>query len=99
MVTNDAHPLALHPHGTAAATEGFGGRVMDRLRQVVCGLHGHDSLVQFAQDRLYLRCVSCGYETPGWDLEDKPRVTIARPEQTRRPALAHAQLISERRIA
>jgi hypothetical protein len=41
--------------------------MFDRLRQMMCGLHGHDTLVQFEQDRMFLRCVSCGHETHGWN--------------------------------
>jgi hypothetical protein len=69
----------------------------DRLRQVMCGLHGHDSLVQFEHDRMFLRCVTCGHETHGWELNDRP----ARPVrvETRRPTLAHAPLLGERKIA
>ena len=28
--------------------------VFARVRQTFCGLHGHDSLLQFGQDRMYL---------------------------------------------
>jgi len=40
--------------------------MVDRVKQMWCGLHGHDALLQFEQDRMFLRCVSCGHETPGW---------------------------------
>jgi hypothetical protein len=50
----------------------------DRVRQFVCGLHGHDALLQFAAGRMFLRCVSCGHETPGWNL-DEPSPTVAVP--------------------
>ena len=102
MVTNYPHPIASQQDMTTAAThaEGFGGRrVIDRLRQVVCGLHGHDALVQFEQDRMFLRCVSCGHETPGWELSEASRNASAAPEATRERSLARAQLIGERRIA
>jgi len=42
--------------------------VTDKVRQFVCGLHGHDALLHFEQGRMSLQCTSCGYETPGWDL-------------------------------
>jgi hypothetical protein len=38
------------------------------LRQWMCGLHGHDAVLRFEQNRLSLRCVACGYETAGWSL-------------------------------
>ena len=30
--------------------EGFGERVFDLVREAFCGLHGHDSLLQFKHD-------------------------------------------------
>lgn len=72
--------------------------MVDRFRQMLCGFHGHDSLLQFEQDRISLRCVSCGHETPGWDLRETPRaVTPAEP--TTAPALVTPHLMSERRVA
>ena len=74
------------------------GRVMDRVRQMLCGLHGHDSMLQFERDRMFLRCVSCGHETPGWELnETAPVVTTVRAE-TREP-LVQSHLIRARRVA
>ncbi len=78
------------------------GRVMDRVRQVLCGLHGHDSMLQFEQDRMYLRCVSCGHETPGWELnETAPTMTVKAPKQqpiVTQP-IVRPQLINARRVA
>jgi hypothetical protein len=31
-----------------------------------CLFFGHEDLVAKRQDRLFLRCASCGRETPGW---------------------------------
>jgi hypothetical protein len=42
--------------------------VTDKVRQFICGLHGHDALLHFEHGRMSLQCTSCGYETPGWDL-------------------------------
>ncbi len=39
-----------------------------RVQQALCSLHGHDSLLQLERDRMFLRCASCGYETPGWEV-------------------------------
>jgi len=82
------------------------GHVFDRLRHLWCGLHGHDTLLQFQQDRMFLRCVSCGHETPGWSLDEAPpTVTLrAEPRTLRaepRPAQAmvRPRLISARRVA
>lgn len=43
--------------------------VTDKVRQFICGLQGHDTLRHFDKGRISLQCVTCGYETPGWDLK------------------------------
>jgi hypothetical protein len=36
------------------------------LASAVCGLTGHDPILQVDRERLFLRCTSCGHESPGW---------------------------------
>jgi hypothetical protein len=92
MVTNYPQAIATTPLASGAREE---LTVFDRLRQAMCGLHGHDTLVQFEQDRMYLRCVSCGHETHGWELNDvRPPVAVRGAQRAPLP-----QLVSERRIA
>jgi hypothetical protein len=103
MVTNYPHSIASEEDGMQATTgdanmDGLGGRVIDRLRQMFCGLHGHDSLLQFEQDRMFLRCVSCGHQTPGWELNETPPTVTLRGD-ARHHRLTRPQLISARRIA
>jgi hypothetical protein len=69
-----------------------------RLSQVLCGFRGHDTLLHFEDERMSLRCVSCGYETPGWELNEVPPTVTVRGD-ARRHALGRPQLVSERRIA
>lgn len=102
MVTNFPHSM-LSDRGIRTATDevqpnGFGTRVFGRLRHLYCGLHGHDSLLQFKHDRMFLKCVSCGHETPGWSLTETPPPVTIRGDG-RRQILARPQLISARRIA
>ena len=77
-----------------------GVRGADWMRQFWCGLHGHDTLLQFEQDRMFLRCVSCGHETPGWDLNDvtPPAAVTARTEVREQP-MVRPRLIGVRRVA
>ncbi|HJZ77407.1 MAG TPA: hypothetical protein VKE51_37005 [Vicinamibacterales bacterium] len=102
MVTNHAHSIASQDEVRETAVgenlDGLGGRVIDRLRQMYCGLHGHDTLLQFEQDRMYLRCVSCGHETPGWELNETPPTVTLRGD-ARRHRMARPQLVRARRIA
>jgi hypothetical protein len=100
MATN--YPLSVAPREEiefeAHSPDGFGERVFDRLRQAICGLHGHDTLLQFEQERMFLRCTSCGHETPGWELNETPPIATAFGEARPR-VMARAPLVSARRIA
>ena len=101
MVTNFPRSIEAHDEPTfrqQPAAEGFGDRMMDRVREVFCGWHGHDNLLNFAHDRMFLKCVSCGHESPGWELNEAPPTPVARAE---RPLAANVrrQLVNERRIA
>jgi hypothetical protein len=102
MVTNPqsmtSYENPIHAAAEEGQSEGFGGRVMERLRQAMCGLHGHDTLLHFNKDRISLRCVSCGHETPGWELNEVPPTVTARGD-ARRHKLPRPQLVSARRIA
>ena len=105
MVTNNLRQIAPRQGVTAEAEarraeDGLAATMFDRVRQMFCGLHGHDSLLQFERDRICLKCVSCGHETPGWELTETPPTVSVHSEAPRhviqRP---RAQLISARRIA
>lgn len=85
------------PDSQSPEPEGF-GRVFDRVRAVLCGLHGHDNLLQFDRDRMYLKCTSCGYESPGWELNDAPRPKASRTEDSR-PISVPSRPDTSRRIA
>jgi hypothetical protein len=79
--------------------ERLGERVFDRVRQMFCALHGHDNLLHFEQDRLFLLCVSCGHESPGWELNETPPTMLTDRSQDHSGAMSQAQLADERRIA
>jgi hypothetical protein len=90
-------PSSAHAH---QAEDGFGTRMFDRVRQMLCALHGHDNLLLFERDRLSLKCSTCGHETPGWELsETPPTPTAASHGDARRHALVRPQLVGARRIA
>lgn len=74
---------------------GLLARLVDVIRQFVCGLHGHDALLHFETGRLSMRCTTCGYETPGWDLKS----TLKRPGVESRPRVLRMPLVREHRAA
>ena len=47
------------------------------IREAMCGLAGHDYLRRFAVNRIFLRCASCGHETPGWGIDASNRLPAA----------------------
>jgi hypothetical protein len=67
------------------------------VRQSICALHGHDSLLHFEKGRLSLLCSSCGYETPGWDVKSAPAVQRAAMES--KPRIIRVPMLRLRRIA
>ena len=69
--------------------------MVTKVRQFICGLHGHDALLHFEEGRMSLQCTSCGYETPGWDLKAKTVVVEAEPASR----LIRLPLLGERRVA
>jgi len=75
-------------------TNGLLTRAAQQLRQFMCGLHGHDSLMHWEQGRISLLCASCGHETPGWDVKETP---AANADTTRR--VVRMPLVQERRVA
>ena len=78
--------------------EGVVTGMFDRVRQMYCGLHGHDSLLSFEHDRMFLKCTTCGHESPGWDLNEVPP-TVSEAANTPRQAMIRPQLVSARRVA
>jgi len=80
MVTNYPQQLTAAAEVTnkATAETGLMARVATRLGQVVCALHGHDSVLHFEGSRVMMRCTSCGHDTPGWEISGQgPRLRYA----------------------
>ncbi len=103
MVTDYPNPITSDGNSAVAdvhqAQDGLGGRVLSRLRQTICGLHGHDMLMQFQKDRVFLECVSCGHRSSGWELTDTPRPVRLREEARPHTPIARPHLVQQRKIA
>jgi hypothetical protein len=58
--------------------------------QFLCAIRGHELFMHFEPRRLSLRCESCGYESPGWEIgrkpSDAPRALCAIDRFTRPPS-------------
>ena len=48
------------------------GQVMGFLKRLLCALRGHEDYLQFEKNRVYLQCVACGHESPGWTVDARP---------------------------
>ena len=94
--TSVAEALELRAHGDDGAR--VGNVVFEWVRQAVCGMHGHENLLQFAQDRMFLKCVSCGHESPGWEITE-PRPVVKEHGEASRHPLQRQQLVGARRVA
>lgn len=67
---------------------------MGSLKRLICALRGHEDYLQFEKNRVYLQCVACGHESPGWTVDQRRPVLRF---QSRRGAVPARDLI--RRIA
>lgn len=83
----------------ADTPRGFGEQCLSWLRQALCGLSGHDEMLEFGRERISLKCASCGHESSGWDLNEARPAVTARADVRRQRATARPRLISARRIA
>jgi len=79
--------------------DGLLARLTVKVRQRVCGLHGHDSLLHFDNGRMSLMCFSCGHETPGWEVGKRPARQQAAQAPSHVPQVVHAVYADERRVA
>ena len=70
MVTNYPQQLAAAAEVSRndAEDSSFLGRMASRFGQMMCGLHGHDSVLHFEGNRVMMRCTSCSYDSPGWEI-------------------------------
>ena len=48
------------------------GNGLGHLNQFLCAIRGHELFLRFEPRRLSLRCESCGYESPGWEIGPPP---------------------------
>ena len=79
--------------------DGLLARVAVKIRQRVCGLHGHDSLLHFDNGRISLMCSSCGHETPGWDVQGRTARQQTAPSTSLVPHVVHVAYADERQVA
>ncbi len=71
MVTNYPQQLTASAEVGTDRSEGIVARTVGRLGQLFCGLRGHDSVLHFEGNRVMMRCTSCGYDTPGWEISGR----------------------------
>ena len=72
--------------------------MLDRICEAICGLSGHESMLQFSQDRMFLKCVSCGHESPGWALKEAAPTPIGRTSAAA-TGDDSSQLVGARKVA
>jgi hypothetical protein len=60
-------------------------RSMGSLRRLICALRGHESYRHFDKNRVYLQCIGCGHESPGWTVEVQRPVLRFQSKRERTP--------------
>ena len=101
LINAPGHTLAARPFLPGQRAEHDAGaldRLLRRIQGIVCGLHGHDSILQYERDRLSLVCTSCGHQTPGWEVTPHAFVMRRRADpKPARPSVADIGIV--RRVA
>ena len=59
------------------------GHLMESLRRLICAIRGHEDYLQFEKNRVYLQCISCGHESPGWTIEARRPVLTFHARRTK----------------
>ncbi len=77
---------------------GFVARIIESMSEICCGVQGHDNLMRFEQNRMFLECASCGHKSPGWTIT-KTQPKSALRGDARRHVMTRPQLIPTRRVA
>jgi hypothetical protein len=72
LTSNDAVARTYHSPSSFLA-------LLNRLRQFVCGLYGHEWRLRGAHNRLYLECAECARQTAGCTLDDSTITYAPRP--------------------
>jgi hypothetical protein len=71
MVTNYPQQLTADAGMTHEQDDSAVSRAVSRVSQLLCGLRGHDAVLHFERNRVNMRCTSCGYDTPGWEISGR----------------------------
>ena len=71
MVTNFPQQLTATAIEQVATGGALVSRAVSRLGQLLCGVRGHESVRHFEGKRVMMRCTSCGYDTPGWEISGR----------------------------
>ena len=71
MAMNLAHAAsqvvgASQPFGVLRTWWSWLSSASQSVSSAMCGFGGHDPLLQLERGRMFLRCTTCGHETPGW---------------------------------
>ena len=73
----------------SASSPSLFAQLASRMSQLICGLSGHQLLLNAEPGRLSLKCMSCPYESPGWSIK-------ARDSRAARRTASHAVLVEQR---
>ena len=102
MITNAPNHVFLAESAMPAAdvrSQGFVAWFLAWFQEALCALHGHDPILQYERNRIFLRCTSCGHETPGWEVAANTTMVRHRPMETRKTLASSGDLAVARKIA
>jgi hypothetical protein len=77
---------------------------MNSLQRLLCAVRGHEDYLHFETNRVYLQCVACGHQSPGWSVAERKAPLklvrgVADAKRQRFAASVHQFNGDDRRIA
>src|SRR5262245_2828852 len=66
---------------------------MGTFKRLVCAIRGHEEYLHFEKNRVYLECVACGYESPGWTIDNRQPVLHFRSNVVRESRFSAAPTV------
>jgi hypothetical protein len=67
---------------------------MASLKRILCAVRGHEDYLHFEKNRVYLECVACGHESPGWTIDARRPVLQFQSRRARRDSHAMMRKIA-----
>jgi hypothetical protein len=99
------HSLQVNPYRNVSenpvtdSSDGWLRKALRAIYQFICGLQGHDTLLHYGPDRVFLVCSSCGHQSEGLTLDHQRPKLRFEGDAARHRHVLRPRIVSNRKIA